>query len=290
MNLRTDLALEAALPLEQNLPQGVGLHQREQDGVSVQEVVISSEEGAKRLGKAKGRYLTITLPPLWKGAGEEMERATALLARHLGEMLPREGMVLTLGLGNPSITADALGPKTANGILATRHLTQLVDPFFRSLRASAVLAPGVLGQTGLESGEIALAVVKAFSPAAVIAVDALAAADTARLGNTLQLSDTGIVPGAGAMNRRQELSRRTLGVPVLALGIPTVCDALSFAASFLEQGQSFSPAVQQRYDPFLVTPKEIDQLAQRGAAILSAGINQALYPSLTPEELAFLTA
>ena len=124
----------------------------------------------------------------------------------------------------------------------------------------------------------------------MIAVDALAAGETSRLGTTIQLSDSGIAPGAGAMNRRRELSRRTLGIPVLALGIPTVCDAVSFAASFLREGQMLSDEIVQQYGMLLMTPKEIDQLTSRGAAILSAGINQALQPHLTPEELAFLSA
>lgn len=290
MNLRTDLALEAALPLRGKLPQGVELLEREEDGIAVEEVVISSEAGAKALGKPQGRYITMTLSPLWKGDGDRMDAACELLCRCLRQLLPEQGMVLTLGLGNPAITADALGPKTAQGVLATRHLRELEPSFFQQLRPSAVLAPGVLGQTGLESAEITQAVVARFSPAAVIAVDALAASDVARLGATIQLSNSGIAPGGGAMNRRRELSRGTLGVPVLALGIPTVCDAVSFAASFLDEDQELSEEAAKRYGQLLVTPKEIDQVTARGAAILSAGINRALQPHLSAEELAFLSA
>ena len=288
MNYRTDLALEAALPLEHHLPQGVELHREERMGICKETVCITSAAGERAIGKPKGRYSTLSLPPLWKEDGERMASAVEILAQLLRESLPERGLVLTDGLGNPSITADALGPKTAQGILATRHLTALEPDFFRQLRPSAVLAPGVLGQTGLESAEIVQAAVEKFSPCAVIAVDALAAGETERLGTTIQLADSGIAPGAGAMNRRQELSRKTLGIPVLALGIPTVCDAVSFAASFFPEQEHPSKSV-WRYDPLLVTPKEIDQLTNRGAAILSAAINRALQPHLSPEELAFLT-
>ena len=290
LNVRTDLALEAALPFRQHLPDGVELLQREEQGISVEEVIITSQEGERAIGKPRGRYLTMTCAPLWKGDGEQMASVTGVLAGYLRRMLPKEGLILILGLGNPAITADALGPKTAQGVLATRHLTGLEPEFFHQLRPSAVLAPGVLGQTGLESAEVTTAVTRQFLPSAVIAVDALAAGETSRLGTTIQLSDSGIAPGAGAMNRRRELSRRTLGIPVLALGIPTVCDAVSFAASFLREGQMLSDEIVQQYGMLLMTPKEIDQLTSRGAAILSAGINQALQPHLTPEELAFLSA
>ncbi len=286
-NVRTDLAVETIAPEERELPRGVRFSRRERRGVPVEEVEIRTEEGARTLGKPVGRYITMTLPPLWKGEGESMEAGTELLADYLREMLPREGLVLTLGLGNPGLTADALGPKTAAGILATRHLSQLDTEFFRTLRPSAVLAPGVLGQTGLESAELAAAVTERFRPKAVIVVDALAAGDTARLGTTIQLSDSGIAPGAGAMNRRMELNEATLHAPVFSLGIPTVCEAYVFAASLLGEANLEQ---ERRTEGFLITPKEIDQLSARGAAMLSAGINRALQPHLSPEELAFLTA
>lgn len=286
-NVRTDLAIEAIAPEESGLPKGVKFLRREKKGVPVEEVEILTEEGSKALGKPVGRYITMTLPPLWKGEGEALETGTELLAEYLREMLPKEGLVLTLGLGNPGLTADSLGPKTAAGILATRHLAQIEQEFFKSLRPSAVLAPGVLGQTGLESAELAAAVTERFRPGAVIVVDALAAGDTARLGTTVQLSDSGIAPGAGAMNRRMELNESTLHTPVFSLGIPTVCEAYVFASSLLG-GEALGQ--ERQTEGFLVTPKEIDQLSARGAAMLSAGINRALQPHLSPEELAFLTA
>ena len=290
MNFRTDLALETVLPMENHLPEGVAFSREKQGEIVVETVRITSEKGKQAIGKPMGEYSTLSLPPLWKEEGERMALAVEILAGKIREMLPETGLVLTVGLGNPSITADALGPKTAQGILATRHLSGLESEFFRQLRPAAVLAPGVLGQTGMESAELVQAAVEKFVPAAVIAVDALAAGETSRLGTTIQLSDSGIAPGAGAMNRRQELSKNTLGVPVLALGIPTVCDAVSFAAAFCPEETAFSAEVVSAYRSLLVTPKEIDQLTDRGAAILSAAINRALQPHLTAEELAFLTS
>ena len=286
-NVRTDLAIETISPEENDLPKGVQCLRKERDGIPVEEVEISTAEGSKALGKPIGRYITMTLPPLWKGESQSIETGTNLLAGYLKEMLPKKGLVLVLGLGNPNLTADSLGPKTAAGILATRHLAQIDSDFFRSLRPCAALAPGVLGQTGLESAELAAAVTERFQPGAVIVIDALAAGETSRLGTTVQLSDSGISPGSGAMNRRMELNRESLHTPVFSLGIPTVCEAYVFASSLL--GENITGGKRQM-EGFLVTPKEIDQLSSRGAAMLSAGINRALQPHLSPEELAFLTA
>jgi len=286
-NVRTDLAIETISPRESTLPEGVQLRRWESSGIPVEEVEIQTLEGSNTLGKPIGRYITMTLPPLWKGESQSMEAGTAILADCLKEMLPGEGLILVLGLGNPNLTADSLGPKTVAGILATRHLSQLEPDFFRSLRPCAALAPGVLGQTGLESAELAAAVTERFRPAAVIVIDALAAGETSRLGTTIQLSNTGISPGSGAMNRRLELNRESLHTPVFSLGIPTVCEAYVFASSLLGKD---CPGQERQMEGFLVTPKEIDQLSSRGAAMLSAGINRALQPRLSPEELAFLTA
>ncbi len=286
-NVRTDLAVETISPEQNSLPKGVRFHRQDKNGVPVEEVKILTPEGARAIGKPVGRYITMTLPPLWKGEGGSMKTGTEILAEYLKEMLPPKGLTLILGLGNPNLTADALGPKTASGILATRHLSQLEPDFFQTLRPCAVLTPGVLGQTGLESAELAAAVTERFHPAAVIVVDALAAGDTARLGTTIQLSDSGIAPGAGAMNRRMELNQETLQTPVFSLGIPTVCEAYVFASSLLGENR---PEQERQMKGFLITPKEIDQLSSRGAAILSAGINRALQPHLSPEELAFLTS
>ena len=201
-------------------------------------------------------------------------------------LLPQEGTVLVVGLGNSSITPDALGPQVAQHILVTRHLTEELARSLGmgSLRKTAALIPGVLGQTGVESGELTAALVNFIQPSAVIVVDALAAQDYGRLGRTIQISDSGIAPGSGVQNSRKELSRRTLGIPVLSIGVPTVIDAATLAA------QLTGSSCEQAHQTAMVTPREIDRLIGHSAKFIALAINKALYPELSLEEIGFLCA
>ena len=194
--------------------------------------------------------------------------------------------MLVVGLGNSSITPDALGPQVAQHILVTRHLTEELAHSLGmgSLRKTAALIPGVLGQTGVESGELTAALVNFIQPSAVIVVDALAAQDYGRLGRTIQISDSGIAPGSGVQNSRKELSRRTLGIPVLSIGVPTVIDAATLAAQLT--GGSY----EQAHQAAMVTPREIDRLIGHSAKFIALAINKALYPELSLEEIGFLCA
>ena len=235
--------------------------------------------------KPCGEYVTLALPPLSDDEKKLLEAAT-LAAEEIGRFLPKEGTVLTVGLGNRAITPDALGPRAADMVLATRHIQ---GEFARSvglsdLRPSAVVVPGVLGQTGTESGELVRGVCGVVRPAAVIAVDALAARSVARLGCTVQVSDTGIAPGAGVGNHRLPLCARTLGVPVIAVGVPTVVDAATVAADCgadAETVERIAPAASR----LVVTPREIDLLIGRAARLVAAAINAALQPDYAPLEL-----
>ena len=205
-------------------------------------------------------------------------------------MLPPEGMVLVVGLGNAQITPDALGPLTVRQILATRHIpAQLAEQTGLSgLRPVAAIAPGVLGQTGIETGEIILSIVRDLSPAAVVAVDALAAGSPERLGCTIQLSDSGISPGSGVLNARKELSRQSLGVPVLSLGIPTVVDGGTLVCGLL--GCEDESRVPEEARAMMVTPRDVDALIERGAKHLSLALNAALQPQLSLEEISYLVS
>ena len=214
MQFRTDLAMEAAADA------AVGGKEWTEGDVSLFRLTADAATAA-RLGKPEGVYLTATLPPLTDDE-QALEQQAKVIGAQLQALLPPDGTVLVVGLGNEAITPDALGPLTAARVLATRHIP---DELARSvglteLRPCAVMTPGVLGNTGVESGEMVAGVCRTVRPSAVIAVDALAARSLARLGCTVQLSDTGIAPGSGVGNNRRALCRSTLGIPVIGLGVP----------------------------------------------------------------------
>ncbi len=243
------------------------------------------------MGKEAGRYVTVSLPPLTDNIRDTDERLP-LIAEEIRRLLPVNGLVLVAGLGNSQITPDALGPQCALGVLATRHITGEVarSTGLDRLRSVAVLATGVTGQTGIETGELVLSVVKRIKPTAVIVIDALASRRLERLGCTLQISDTGISPGAGVGNHRTRLSQETLGVPVIALGVPTVVDAVTLVSDLVcpeddRQQQSLRDKVSPRGRAMVVTPREVDLLVQRAAKLLSLSINLALHSGISTSDL-----
>jgi spore protease len=268
LQYRTDLAIEAAGEL------GIAQRQYETGKLKIHKITVSQGEAANKLGKAPGDYVTVTAPR-FSGAEELEEDELSAIAKELAAILPPKGTVLVAGLGNNDITPDAIGPRTVRQVLATRHISGALarQNGFDALRPAAAIAPGVLGQTGMEVAEIISALAKALKPAAVIAVDALAAGDVSRLGNTIQISSAGISPGSGVMNAREELSETSLGLPVIALGVPTVVDAAALT------GEN---------TPMMITPRDIDLLVGRAGKILSLAINKALQPQLSLEELAYL--
>ncbi len=284
---RTDLAAEAHRLWRESAGEttelaGVKAESREEEGFPIEVVSILDEEGEAALGKPKGTYISIDLAPLADRVEGAFDRAAALLASKLKELLnlKEKDAVLVCGLGNSAITADNIGPGAAKMTLATRHLVERMPEDFAAFRPVAVLEAGVLGTTGVESGEIVEALAEKVKPAAVIAVDALAARSMARLCRTLQLSDTGIVPGSGVGNARKELSRNTLGVPVIAIGIPTVVDAATLAADIMEQagiGERAGEDVARFGGQMIVTPRDIDSRSAECARLIAYGINMALH-------------
>ncbi len=277
MNIRTDLALEQIN--EDNLPEGVKKFHRGK-AFEITEIVIENDNHRRTLGKGRGRYITLESGNLSRYCGnyEDMARE---LAEELKTMLP-EGEILVAGLGNRDITPDAIGPWTAEKVLATRHfkneLDETEEEFLSSLRSVSCLAGGVLGQTGIETAELIKAVCRETKPAAVIAVDALACSDTKRLGRTIQISDSGISPGSGVANSRKELSAATLGIPVIAVGIPTVVDMHTILRSLWEDIPAGTPNM-------MVTPRDIDRLSERGSELIACGLNLALQPTLSFEDV-----
>ena len=288
---RSDLALELAAPLLESheLPDGLSVHTRTSGAVEITCVTVGTPDAAQRIGKPRGRYITIETPPLWNSLLDPQDEIEAA-ADCIRSLLPECGCVLVVGLGNNQITPDALGPLVIERILATRHLSaELARQIgLESLRKTAAIAPGVMGQTGIESGEIVSALVNFIRPAAVIVIDALAAQEYSRLGRTIQIADSGIAPGSGVQNSRKELSERTLGIPVISLGVPTVIDGSSLAGSILQQPAKNLPSCPASCA--IVTPREVDRMVGHTAKFISLAVNKSLYPQLSLEEISFLSA
>ncbi len=282
MNYRTDLTIElteAAGDIE-----GIRKETTVTDGVTITRIVINNEAAACAVGKPQGEYYTLEMLPFSDAAFEPENRFEAA-SDILREMLPNHGGVLVAGLGNTSITPDALGPKAASRILATRHISgELAEKCgLAPLRQTAVIAPGVLGQTGIEAAEYIKCLCAALKPVAVIVIDAMAARSLSRMGRTLQISDSGISPGAGVGNNRPQIDSQFLGTRVISLGVPTVVDMRTLAQDIC--GENAPKTISEN---LIVTPREIDLLTDRAAQFIATAVNAALQPHLHPSEIARL--
>ena len=289
MAFRTDLAVEA---IENHKTAAALPHVRQSDrtleGFAVHEVRILSEDAAREIGKPQGRYLTLELDALIRREEDAFPRACKALSTLLRELLPRpnDGPVLIAGLGNRMITPDAIGPQTADHVIATRHLIAQSPDIFADWRPVSALAPGVLGQTGVETGEVICGVLDRVRPAAVIAVDALAAGRLSRLLRTVQLADTGITPGAGVGNARAALNEETLGVPVIAVGVPTVVDGATLAHEISSQlGQPACEALDDLSQPVMITTRDIDREVADISRMIGYAVNMALHPHLSVADI-----
>ena len=290
---RTDLALEAKELWEESASkttklEGVEAVSETREGIPTQVVRIIDERGERALGKPVGQYVTLTVDGLARREKDAFSQAAKAVAAELtqlmGEVGPEE-LVLVVGLGNRGITPDAIGPKVHEHTLVTRHLIQQLPEYFGAFRPVASVSAGVLGTTGMESGELVQALCRKLKPACVVAVDALASRSLKRLCRTVQLSDTGIAPGSGVGNHRWALNRETLGVPVLAVGVPTVVEASTQAADLL--GAEQLPPLGEG-GGLLVTPKDIDSQVDDLAKVIGYGISLALQPGLTVADLDLL--
>lgn len=266
MNLRTDLVAESRQFLKTEID-GVETQEKIIGNCRLLEVDIKTNEAAKKLKKTEGKYFTLTFPKLdTLNDTVDIEKAVIYALKIL---LPEIcGNVMVVGLGNADITPDALGPLAANRILATRHLKNDIKERLglNEIKSVSVLIPGVLGKTGMEASLTVSATAKASSTSAIIVIDALAAAEKGRLCTTIQLTDSGIAPGSGVKNSRKELSRKSLGIPVIAIGMPTVVDANDSSENTL-----------------MVTPKEIDLLIKIASEIIARALNRFLQPDLSED-------
>ncbi|MGN1432700.1 MAG: GPR endopeptidase [Ruminococcus sp.] len=278
MQLRTDLAVEAREIAGEHIP-GTEFKTYSENGLEISRLTVKNQKAKQALGKDIGTYITIELPSLTDNFSETDERLVTIGAE-IRRLLPVNGLVLVAGLGNTEITPDSLGPKTSSRILATRHITGEIARAtgLDKLRPVAVMQTGVTGQTGIETGEYIMSVVKRIKPNAVVAIDALASRRLERLGCTLQISDTGISPGAGVGNHRTKINKETIGVPVIAIGVPTVVDVQTLANDLI--GDEFDAQTREQISPhgrqMVVIPREIDLLTERASRLIAFALNGAL--------------
>lgn len=282
---RTDLACER-MRADTSLP-GIEYCEEEREVCRVSRLLVTSPEGAESIGKPKGTYLTMSFRPLFELGDAEIAALSSILTELILEFckpITPLCSVLVVGLGNRAITSDAIGPESVRAMIATRHLrTENPELFsrFSSVELS-LLSPGVMGETGIEAGDLVAGAVRAVNPSLVIVIDALAARDTARLAATVQLSDSGIRPGSGIGNARQAIDSESLGVPVLAIGLPTVVDSATlvldaFRAAELSDGEIPEALrdVLTKGRSFFVSPRDSDIVTERAARLLADAINHA---------------
>ena len=288
---RTDLALEAKELWQQSASEQTKLHgvqagQSSREGFAVDTVRVLDRRGERALGKPVGSYVTLTLDGLARREEDAFGRAARAIAGELRSLLRdlrEDAPVLVVGLGNRAITPDAIGPLVHEYTMVTRHLVEQLPEQFGAFRPVASLSAGVLGTTGVESGSLIHGVCEQIKPACVIAVDALASRSLHRVCRTVQLADTGIVPGSGVGNHRKALNRETLGIPVIAVGVPTVVDGATLAMDLL--GQEELPRLADGVENLMVTPRDIDAQVADLSKVIGFGINLALHEGLRVEDV-----
>lgn len=313
MHIRTDLAMEAREARGE--ADGVTVEEARLSGMTITRVRVLNEQGAQEIGKPIGSYVTIEYPGLPQRDPQTAPLLHQALAREISAMLPKREKfsALVVGLGNWNLTPDALGPKAAGRVLVTRHiLKHLPDSMDDRLRDVCAISPGVLGLTGVETGEIVRGVVERIRPDVVLCIDSLAARRTSRILTTVQMTDTGVRPGSGVGNGRNEISEETLGVPVIAIGVPMVVYASTIARdavdallstlkdaageggqvyellnSFGEDGlhTALAQSGPQEIEGLVVTPSGIDEAVDSAASAVAMGINIALHPQMESAEI-----
>lgn len=318
MSIRTDLAVEATeIYQKQNKGEvsGVTIKEYNEGVCKITDVQILDEEGEKNLGKPKGTYITIDMPEFVHYDKDTMMLVSEAFGKVLSKMvnLEKSMTALVVGLGNWNVTPDALGPKVISQIMITRHLKQLIpDKIDENIRPVCGISPGVLGITGIETGEIIKSIVGKIKPNLIICVDALASRKASRVNRTIQIGNTGISPGSGVGNKRLEISERTIGVPVLAIGVPTVVDAATLANDTIDlaidqmmnqasSGSGFynmlksinkdekQKLINEILNPYIgdlmVTPKDVDLIIDTTSTVIANGVNIALQPAMNLEEI-----
>lgn len=315
--MKTDLVIEVAeaLTKDTNTIQGINLKITEYDNATLTWVEILNEDGEKNMGKPIGSYVTIESESMKENDVEMHEKITDIFSESLVKIcnLQQNSKILIVGLGNQNVTPDALGPKVVSKILVTRHIKQsLPDTINEGVRPVSAISPGVMGTTGMETAEIIKGIVDRLKPNLVIAIDALASRKVSRINSTIQMSNTGVSPGAGMGNKRKTINKEYLGVPVVAIGVPTVVDAGTLVNdtldliidNFINEAKSnpiFYEVIknidkEEKYDiinnvmnsdigNMFVTPKEVDAVIERLSKIIANSINIAMHPSIDFDDI-----
>ncbi|MBE6574125.1 MAG: GPR endopeptidase [Ruminococcaceae bacterium] len=278
--IRTDLAQECREASGMSEIKGVKYIEKEEKGFRILYMEIENEEASRIIGKDMGRYVTVETGKIWLLDEARRDGLRDILVKYIDKLCGQANSILVVGLGNRSITSDALGPKAVDKLLVTRHLRSLAPELFESIshREISALCPGVVGQTGIETFELIRGATESVKPDLVIAIDALAARSVDRLASTVQISDSGIAPGSGIGNRRRSINKGSLGVPVLALGIPTVVDSATLVYDALERAgivkiDDSLTKVLENSKSFFVSLKESDTAVEESAHLLSEALN-----------------
>lgn len=307
-NIRCDLAVEAREMITENSEatiDGIEVEKDEAQGyISITRVNVTNENGEKALGKDIGSYITVEMPSRFYGEQTIYEEMCKTCAKELKKLTDKflnsdEDSVLIVGLGNWNITADALGPKVVTGLMITRHLKEYIPKEIdEGIRPVSAISPGVLGTTGIETGEIIKGIAEQINPKLIIAVDALCSRRIERVNTTIQFSDTGITPGGGIGNKRKAVNKENLGVPVIAIGVPTVVDVATIADNVIDEviratdddkrnvdsGKRYElikSAIEPSFGNFIVAPKEVDTIIDDISKVIANSINISLHKGIT---------
>ncbi len=257
--------------------------------VRISTIDIINENGEKKLGKKQGKYITISYPTASGLGYSDFIALCDILAEHIKSICGKVSCALICGLGNRELAADAIGVIAADHVLVTHHIKEKDADFFASsgFFDIAAISPGVMAKTGMEAADIVKGAVRDLHPDVVIAVDALAAREATRLARTIQLSDTGLAPGSGVGNRRASFDREYIGVPVIAIGVPTVVDTATLVHDALD-GREIDEDALQKLSGLFVSPKEIDIIAENVGKIIGYAINRAFHGNFSYEEMAMM--
>ncbi len=296
--VRTDLADEEVAVLkkkEGKIGDGIVFEKRHFGKITFDAVCVENEKGERLCGKPVGTYMTLNTGEVWNMDKRNFEQMAKAIGKCINDIFPKRGLCLVVCLGNEKIVADAVGPMTAKSIVVTRHIKKKDKELFDSLGLGEVacVVTGVMGNTGAETLELVRGCVGELCPSGVIVVDALASSDLSRLAKTVQITDTGICPGSGVGNNRQEISKRTLGVPVIAVGVPTVVETSALCLDLLldvlgDENETYS-RIESRLkggvQNSFVCPKETDKIVNTIAKLIGYGINFAMHEEMTMDEM-----
>ncbi len=284
----TDLALESYKSVENTLPHGISYCEYDSGGITVSELRVTSEEGAEALGRKKGTYITLSVGRLWEDERDASDNAAKVLSQNINDMMhsvcQSPERVLVCGLGNRLVTPDALGPAAADKIRVTRHIKEENPRLFSEMCAYDIsaISTGVVAQTGVETAEFIKGVAKTVSPSLIIVLDALAARDVDRLATTIQLCDSGISPGSGIGQKRKEISKETMGVPVMSIGVPTVVSSATLVYDALyaagDEVDAKLKNVLETGRSFFVSINESDVMISTMSDVISLALNRVFFP------------